>query len=131
MKRNYWLNALVLLALYGVGYWLATHLYQDDPSAMSWLDREAYNKKYIETIAKTPTTVSQPQVIQQLGGPDITEGTSIAATYYQLLYYRTHRTISDGITTKTECTALLFIDRQLVATGAAAEQRYYQVLHRK
>lgn len=126
---KYLLNALVLLIVYGLCYWAATHFYKDDPAAMTWLDREAYNKKFISKLVEYPSVTEQQYVIQQLGGPDITEGRQINEQYYQLLYYRTQRTISDGITTKTECTALLFIDRKLVNTGPEAEQRYYQATH--
>lgn len=127
---KYLLNAFVLVALYGACYWAATHFYKDDPAAMTWLDREAYNKKFITKLGANPNATEQQLVIQQLGGPDITEGRAVGDRYYQLLYYRTQRTISDGITTKTECTALLFIDRKLVTAGPDAEQRYYQATHR-
>ncbi len=130
MNRKYLLNALIFLTLYAAGYWLATSFYKDDPTAMNWSDREAYNRKFIADFRQKSSNTSQQQVIQQLGGPDITEGFAKGNDYYQLMYYRTQRTISDGITTKTECTALLFINSQLVATGPDAEQQFYQVIHR-
>lgn len=99
--------------------------YPDDPSQMSWHIREAFNAKYIQTL-KPEDNVRQDRVIERLGGPDITRAFRHEDNIYQLLYYRTHRAIADGITTEDECTPLLFIERQLVAIGHDAIERYEQ-----
>lgn len=99
--------------------------YPDDPSQMNWQIREAFNAKYIQNL-KLEDDVQQQQVIARLGGPDITRAYRRDGEVYQLLYYRTHRAIADGITTEDECTALLFIERQLVAIGHEALERYEQ-----
>lgn len=126
--RGGWLKPLLiaalLLAVYPLGYYLALHVYQDDPATMSWNDREAFNKKIIAALT-LDGAVSQSDVQQKLGGPDLSEARRSGATLLQLAYYRTHRALSDGLTTKDECTALLYIDRQLVAIGADAERRYF------
>lgn len=119
------LLALLLLALYPTATWLALHYYKDDPASMTWTDREAFNRKMISQLP-LDGSVSQTDVQQQLGGPDISEARQHNGQLLQLAYYRTHRALSDGLTTKDECTALLYQNRQLLAKGAAAEQRYLQ-----
>ena len=120
------LLAAALLAIYPLATWLALNCYQDDPADMVWTDREAYNRKFISNLDLT-TAVQQDQVQHKLGGPDITEAYQSAADLYQLVFYRTQRDISDGITTKVECTALLYRNRQLIAVGDAAQQRFLQM----
>lgn len=120
------LLAAALLAIYPLATWLALNCYQDDPADMVWTDREAYNRKFISNLDLT-TAVQQDQVQHKLGGPDITEAYQSAADLYQLVFYRTQRDISDGITTKVECTALLYRNRQLIAVGDAAQQQFLQM----
>lgn len=119
------LLAALLIAVYPLATWLALNVYQDDPDAMAWTDREAYNRKFINVL-QTNATVTQDQIRQKLGGPDITEAYQLGTDLYQLVYYRTQRDISDGITTKTECTALLYLNRRLIAVGETAEQQFRQ-----
>ena len=66
MNRKYLLNALIFLTLYAAGYWLATSFYKDDPTAMNWSDREAYNRKFIADFRQKSSNTTQQQVIQQL-----------------------------------------------------------------
>jgi len=122
MRAKY-LALLVLVMAYPAFTWLATHYYPDDPSQMVWDDREAFNRKYIQAIDHT-IPLQQQQISQVLGGPDITEAFSNAQGSYQIVYYRTLRAISDGITTKDECTALLFHNKILIAVADAAERQY-------
>ena len=117
------LLAALLIAMYQVATWLALNVYQDNPDAMVWTDREAYNRKFINTLVPN-ATVTQDQVRQKLGGPDIAEAYQQGQDLYQLVYYRTQRDISDGITTKTECTALLYRNRRLIAVGDHAVQQF-------
>ncbi|TXH96099.1 MAG: DUF3192 domain-containing protein [Rheinheimera sp.] len=119
------LLAALLVAVYPLATWLALNVYKDDPDAMVWTDREAYNRKFINTLQPN-TTVTQDHVRQKLGGPDITEAFQSGTDLYQLAYYRTQRDISDGITTKTECTALLYLNRRLIAVGESAVQQFHQ-----
>ena len=99
--------------------------YQDDPAQMSWQHRENFNAKVISRY-KLGAAHSQDDVTNRLGGPDITQAVKVKDEIYQLLYYRTHRKLPDGITTEDECTALLFINRQLVAIGDTAVAQYQQ-----
>lgn len=115
--------AAALIAVYPLATWLALNVYQDDPDAMAWTDREAYNRKFINALQPN-LIVTQDQIRQKLGGPDITEAYQAGTDLYQLVYYRTQRDISDGITTKTECTALLYLNRRLIAVGDSAVQQF-------
>ena len=123
------ISALLLagIALYFIVVAGILRFYPDDPGQMNWQIREAFNAKYIQSLEKEPKVkVLQQQVIDRLGGPDITRAYRKNGVVHQLLYYRTHRAIADGITTEDECTALLFIDRQLVAIGNEAIDLYEQ-----
>jgi len=44
---------------------------------------------------------------------------------YRVLYYRTQKTMGDGITTKDECTPLVFRNGELVGWGDSA----YSLMH--
>ncbi|WP_333606562.1 DUF3192 domain-containing protein [Arsukibacterium sp.] len=100
--------------------------YKDDPAQMSWQDREAFNHKFISRL-DIKANLTQDDIMQRLGGPDITEAVRYQQQVHQLLYYRTHRKLADGITTADECTALLFIDRQLVAVADDALSQYKEL----
>lgn len=126
-KRMGWLLALAILC-YPATTWLVLNFYPDDPSKMLWSDREAFNRKYISQLTVT-NHVLQADLISKLGGPDITQAEHIATDTYQLMYYRTKRAISDGITTTDECTALLFKNQRLIAVDAEAVTLYQQVTH--
>jgi hypothetical protein len=99
--------------------------YKDDPAQMSWQHRENFNAKVIGRY-NLNVTHFQDDIISRLGGPDITEAIEINGEVYQLLYYRTHRKLPDGITTEDECTALFFAQRQLMAIGDDAVTQYLQ-----
>lgn len=123
-KRIWWILALAI-PLYPLLTWLVLTFYQDDPSKMIWNDREAYNQKYISQL-NAQAELTQPQLIEKLGGPDITEAKKVGDDVYQLMYYRTKRDISDGITTRQECTALLFKNQKLIALAESAVSLYQQ-----
>ncbi|WP_166838845.1 DUF3192 domain-containing protein [Rheinheimera pleomorphica] len=97
--------------------------YPDDVEQMTWVDREVFNHKIISQY-QLSDNISQQQVLQRLGSPDITAALQADNQLYQVLYYRTHRNTPDGITTADECTALLFKNRRLIAIGAPAVQQY-------
>ena len=124
-KRIGWILLGAILC-YPLVTWLVLHCYQDDPSQMVWSDREAYNRKYIEQLT-TASRLHQQELIEKLGGPDITEAEKIGTDVYQLMYYRTKRSVSDGITTTQECTALLFKNQQLIALDSDAVLLYQEM----
>ena len=121
------LLAAALLAIYPLATWLALNCYQDDPADMVWTDREAYNRKFISILVLS-TAVQQDLVQHILGGPVISVAFKSTADLYQLVFYRTQRDISDGITTKDECSPLLFKNQRLIAIEAQALSQYQQAV---
>lgn len=97
------------------------HFYQADPESMNWQERETFNQKQIGTLN---LGVTKDEVIRLLGSPDISEAKQIDSGEVQVLFYRTHHVKSDGITTRDECTPLLFKDDKLTAWGADAYSDY-------
>lgn len=126
MNKRIWWILLAAVLCYPLVTWLVLNCYQDDPSQMVWTDREAFNHKYISQLNNN-SLLQQSDLIQKLGGPDITEAEKIGNDVYQLMYYRTKRAISDGITTTQECTALLFKNQRLIALDAQAVKMYQEV----
>jgi hypothetical protein len=122
MQKKYLVLLLLVLAYPGFT-WLATHYYPDNPNKMVWDDREAFNRKFIQAIDLSKS-LQQQEISKVLGGPDITEAILSDSGLHQIFYYRTLRAISDGITTRDECTPLLFLNRQLIAVGEQAEQQF-------
>lgn len=111
------------IALYFLFTYAALNFYQDDPASMNWMDREAFNARFIQRL-DPDAHIKQDMLLSRLGSPDITEAFRLEQQVYQLLYYRTHRKAADGITTADECTALLFVDRRLIAIGDQAVAQY-------
>ncbi|MGP9801725.1 DUF3192 domain-containing protein [Rheinheimera sp. NSM] len=122
-KLTFFLSGLgiYLLLTLAVLFW-----YQDDVEQMNWVDREVFNHKIISSYS-TNANIQQQDVMQRLGSPDITTAVQHNGTLYQLLYYRTHRSVTDGITTADECTALLFKNRRLIALGEPAVAQYQAI----
>ncbi|MDX3773247.1 DUF3192 domain-containing protein [Chromatiaceae bacterium AAb-1] len=127
MKPFIKLKTLFMFALGGLGYVLlmlsVMLFYKDDPEQMNWQDREAFNARIINKLDPQEQHL-QDDIIKRLGVPDITAALKQQNTIYQLLYYRTHWKVADGITTADECTPLLFRDRKLIAKGDAAIEHY-------
>lgn len=76
-----------------------------------------------EAISRLALGSSLDQVRSQFGDPDFTEASLVDGQEIRVLRYRTHRTHSDGDTTRDETTPLVFEDGKLVGIGerAAAE----------
>jgi len=99
--------------------------YKDDPQAMIWQDREAFNKRFIEKLSlEQPTTLSS--VLDYLGSPDLTYAKRDGEQVFQIVFYRTQHKTSDGITTMDECTGLLFKNGQLFLWGPSAYNKYQE-----
>lgn len=61
---------------------------------------------------------SQPgSVLTVMGTPDFDEQLTKGDATYRVLYYRTQRLIKDGLTTKDECTPLVFQNGELIGWG--------------
>ena len=100
--------------------------YEDDPDQMRWEDRQAFNKKFINELS-IDSSVTKQFFIESLGSPDITEAKVAQDSSYQVMFYRTHHKKSDGITTKDECTPLLFKNGQLIAWGDGAYEQFSSI----
>ncbi|AQP98521.1 MULTISPECIES: DUF3192 domain-containing protein [Pseudoalteromonas] len=113
------------LGLYALIAALVITFYKDDPQAMIWQDREAFNKRYIEKLTlKKQTTLNS--VLDYLGSPDLTYAKREGEQVLQIIFYRTQHIASDGITTIDECTGLLFKNGQLILWGPNAYKKYQE-----
>ncbi|KID55787.1 hypothetical protein N473_22885 [Pseudoalteromonas luteoviolacea CPMOR-1] len=115
------------LAVYAGIVYLVINFYKDDPRAMLWKDREAFNKRFISKL-KPDTQMDLETVLDNLGSPDLTYVKSDEDTVFQIVYYRTQLMKPDGITTQDECTGLLFKNGQLILWGAGAIVAYEKAL---
>lgn len=97
--------------------------YEDDPDQMNWEDRQSYNLKFINKL-NLDDVYTIETIVSQLGAPDITEARKNEETTLQVMFYRTKHAKSDGITTKDECTPLLFKNGKLIAWGITAFEQY-------
>ncbi|QYJ74221.1 DUF3192 domain-containing protein [Shewanella sp. FJAT-52076] len=105
---------LAFVAVVAIGY-------EPTPENMDWEDRQVYNNK---ALAELVIGQDIGSVRQLLGAPDFSEAKSIKDSALQVLFYRTHHEKSDGVTTKDECTPLLFKDNLLVAWGSDTYKQY-------
>ena len=80
-------------------------------------DREYENRK---KIARLQLNTPFADVQSRLGVADFNEVYQKEGENVQVLYYRTNRKHKDGITTKDECTPLIFRDGLLVSWGEMA-----------
>lgn len=123
MKNPVVKYVVIGFVIYGILAGLVLTFYQDDPEQMSWEDRQTYNLLYINKLNLADEhTITK--IIQQLGSPDITEAKKVQGSNLQVMFYRTMHAKSDGITTKDECTPLLFKDGKLIAWGMTAFEQY-------
>ncbi|MBQ4835111.1 MULTISPECIES: DUF3192 domain-containing protein [Pseudoalteromonas] len=116
------------LAVYAGIVYLVINFYKDDPRAMLWKDREAFNKRFISKL-KPDTRMDLDSVLDNLGSPDLTYVKSNDDTVFQIVFYRTQLMKPDGITTQDECTGLLFKNGQLILWGAGAVVAYEKALN--
>jgi predicted small secreted protein len=82
-----------------------------------WEDREYNNREHIANLNKGE---SYEGVLRKMGVADFNELYEKQDGTYRVLYYRTQKTMSDGITTKDECTPLVFKQGELVGWGDSA-----------
>ena len=109
------------VGLYAVFVIAVLTLYPDSPQDMGWKDREQYNKVQ---ISKLEFGLQKQQILALLGSPDITEAKRNNSKELQVMFYRTQHKQADGITTQDECTALLFVNNELIAWGENAYQSF-------
>lgn len=82
-----------------------------------WSKRESKNRDFISSLV---VDTQETLVREQLGKPDFSEGYADDQGQIRVLFYRTQRQKDDGITTKEECTPLVFRNGALVGWGEPA-----------
>lgn len=95
--------------------------YEPTPDDMSWEDRQAYNS---EKLNELDLGQSLSDVKMLFGKADFSEAKTVKSAKLQVLFYRTHHEKSDGVTTKEECTPLIFENDRLIAWGADTYKQY-------
>lgn len=80
----------------------------------SWQEREQRNRDY---IARMQQGRSVNHILEALGTPDFDEWEVRGDEQYRVLYYRTQRVKADGMTTRDECTPIIFQDGKVVKWG--------------
>lgn len=81
-------------------------------SSASFEDREYDNRK---AIAGLQLKSAFSDVVREMGVADFNETYLEEGKTIKVVYYRTHRLHKDGLTTKDECTKLVFTDNSLTA----------------
>lgn len=82
-----------------------------------WEDTQYENRRY---IAKLTPNMSMEEVKRIMGTPDFNEFYAKDGQQIQVLFYRTHRKEGDGMTSKDECTPLVFSSGNLIGWGETA-----------
>ncbi|GAA5218177.1 DUF3192 domain-containing protein [Corallincola platygyrae] len=85
-----------------------------------WEDREHENRKKLE---KLDLGMALTDVRGIMGTADFDEKLAKEEKSFRILYYRTQRQHKDGITSKSECTPLVFENGSLVGWGNTALER--------
>jgi len=82
-----------------------------------WQKREQNNRSH---IAKLETGMRYQDVTRKMGVADFNEMVQSEGVQRRVLYYRTQRLSDDGVTSKDECTPLVFENDVLVGWGNSA-----------
>jgi hypothetical protein len=82
-----------------------------------WEQNQRRNDRYIES-AQIGTSLST--ILADLGEADFRDSFQRNGEVFEVLYYRTHHSHSDGKTTRDETTPMVFIDGALVGYGPTA-----------
>lgn len=114
------------LAVYASIVMLVINFYKDDPQAMIWQDREAFNNRFISKLDESEV-MHLDEVLETLGSPDLTYVSKQQGNVFQIVFYRTQLVKSDGITTQDECTGLLFKNGILLVWGDNATLEYTKI----
>lgn len=87
-----------------------------------WNETEKLQVRNQDYINQLQLGMTSTAVRSGLGAPDFVEYVQKNGDNIEVLFYRTHRSKGDGITTKDECTALVFRQGNLVGWGEKAYQ---------
>ena len=99
------LASLLMVSLSGCVIAIGDDDYNNDGQHSNWESREKNNRAHIQNMV---IGSSYLDITNKMGIADFNEVISGNANNYQVLYYRTQRQDSDGVTTKDECTPLVF-----------------------
>lgn len=91
--------------------------YDNGSNHVSWSKIEKENRKMISELSVGTSIAS---VRRSMGTPDFDELIVKNDKEHRVLFYRTQRTEGDGITTKDECTPILFVNGELIGFGQTA-----------
>lgn len=99
-----------VIAVDGKGEWDANTMHSSHDTAYE-------NRK---KLAELEADMSFSDVKKKMGVPDFNETYEKNGEKIQVLYYRTNRKHADSMTTKDECTPLIFKENVLVSWGDKA-----------
>jgi hypothetical protein len=116
------MNKLAVAALFGLSLGLSGCVISVDGDGKygyqsDWQDKEQKNRKHIALLLQN---ASYDDILNRMGIADFNEFYAKVDDTYQVLYYRTQRIEDDGVTTKDECTPLVFKNSVLVGWGESA-----------
>ncbi|MDN3640269.1 DUF3192 domain-containing protein [Simiduia curdlanivorans] len=86
-------------------------------SNSDWEKTERENKAVISSLQ---INTAEMDIRSRLGEPDFSEGYTDNDADVRVLFYRTQRQKEDGITSKNECTPLVFRNGKLIGWGDKA-----------
>ena len=114
------LASLLMVSLSGCVIAIGDDDYNNNDNQHSnWESREKNNRAHIQSME---IGASYLAITNKMGIADFNEVISGNANNYQVLYYRTQRQDSDGVTTKDECTPLVFSNGELIGLGMSFVQ---------
>lgn len=114
------LASLLMVSLSGCVIAIGDDDYNNnDGKHSNWESREKNNRAHIQNMV---IGTSYLDITNKMGIADFNEVISGNASNYQVLYYRTQRQDSDGVTTKDECTPLVFSNGELIGWGMSFVQ---------
>ncbi|QYJ77865.1 DUF3192 domain-containing protein [Shewanella acanthi] len=96
-------------------------VYEPSPDEMNWEDRQLYNR---QKLAELTLGQNITEVVKLMGNADFSEASSLNDEELHILFYRTHKQIADGVTSKDECTPLVFKNNKLIAWGEGTYQQF-------
>jgi outer membrane protein assembly factor BamE (lipoprotein component of BamABCDE complex) len=79
-----------------------------------WLSDQRQNRK---AIALLEIGMERDSVVDTMGMPSYSEGYTMDGNEFRILFYRTHRSHSDGKTTRDETTPMIFKNDTLIGWG--------------
>jgi hypothetical protein len=116
------MNKLAVAALFGLSLGLSGCVISVDGDGeyghqSDWQHKEQKNRKHISRLQKD---ASYDEIVNRMGIAEFNEFYAKGDDTFQVLYYRTQRIDGDGVTTKDECTPLIFKNSALVGWGDSA-----------